>query len=210
MGTIVPIMGTVIKRNDTLSGLFGKTRRSILACLLSRDQETFYVRQIVRLAGIGQGTVQRELGHLAGMGLLLQHRRGNQVFYQANPQCPVFKELKTLIAKTSGIGDTIKAVLIPIQKQLRIAFIYGSIASGQDQSESDVDIILVGKTPSLKVIGLLRPLQEPLGREINSTVYTPDEFKKKISEGHPFLKRVLNAPKILLIGNENDLNKLGK
>jgi len=203
-------MGTATKHDNTLSSLFGKTRRSIMGCLFSRDQETFYVRQIVRMAGIGQGTVQRELGHLAGMGLLLQHRRGNQVFYQANRNCPIFKELKSLIAKTSGIADTLRTALVPLQKQLRAAFIYGSIASGRDHSESDVDVILIGKIPSIKVIALLRPLQNTLGREINSTVYTPEEFKEKLSEGHPFIKRILNAPKMLLIGNENDLKKLGK
>ena len=210
LGTIVPNMGTVKRRDNTLSDLFGKTRRSILACLFSRDRETFYVRQIVRIAGIGQGTVQRELVHLAGMGLLLPHRRGNQVFYQANRNCPIFKELKSLIAKTSGIADTLKTALIPLQEQLRVAFIYGSIASGRDRAESDVDVILVGKVPSIKVVALLRPLQDTLGREINSTVYTPSEFKKKLSEDHPFIARIMNAPKILLIGNENDLKKLGK
>lgn len=211
MGTIVPIMGTHSPlENKTLSDLFGKTRRAIFSCLFSREHETFYVRQIVRFAGIGQGTIQRELAALTNMGLLLQHRHGNQVFYQANPNCPIFNELKSIIVKTSGIADVLKSALFPVRKLIHAAFIYGSIASGQEHAESDIDVILLGHISSAKVIPLFRPLQNTLGREINSTIYTPSEFKKKLSEEHPFLSRIITAPKIFLIGNENVLKNLGK
>lgn len=115
-----------------------------------------------------------------------------------------------MITKTSGIADTLKTALLPAERHIRAAFIYGSIASGRDRSESDIDVILLGQIPSSKVVSLLRPLQDTLGREINSTVYTPAEFKKKLSEAHPFLSRVVAAPKIFLIGNDHDLKNLGK
>src|SRR3989338_4340695 len=109
MVTIEPIMGSTRGASDQLaSALFGKTKRAVLALLLTHPEESFYLRQIVRSAGLGQGAVQRELKHLTDAGFLLRRRQGHQVFYQANQDSPIFKELKTLVVKTAGVGDTLR------------------------------------------------------------------------------------------------------
>lgn len=104
MGTFVPVMGTASLKDLLSAALFGKTRRAVLALLFSRPGESFYLREIVRSAGVGQGTVQRELEQLTRTGVVQRFRRGRQVYFQANPKCPVFDELCGIIRKTAGIN----------------------------------------------------------------------------------------------------------
>ena len=119
--------------NDNLSEtLFGKTRRAVLSLLYSHIGDAFYLRQIVRTAGVGLGAVQRELKQLSDAGIIQRTVRGRQVYYQANPQCPVFAELKALVMKTVGIAGIIQAALAPLADRIRIAAIYGSVARTEE------------------------------------------------------------------------------
>jgi len=211
LGTIEPIMGSTKKGSDQLaSALFGKTRRAILALLLTNPQESFYLRQIVRAAELGQGAVQRELQHLAEAGFLLRRRQGHQVFYQANRDSPIFKELKKLVVKTAGAGDLLRQALSRLKDRVNVAFLYGSFATGKDRPASDLDLAVIGNVTFDEVLSHLRPAQETLGREINPTVYTPAEFQKKLQAQHHFVSSILQGPKIMLIGEEHELKRLGK
>jgi len=211
MVTIEPIMGSTKNISDQLaSALFGKTKRTVLALLLTNPQESFYLRQIVRSAGLGQGAVQRELQHLTEAGLLLRRRQGHQIFYQANQTSPIFKELKSLLVKTAGVGDILRQVLSGLKDRIEAAFLYGSFATGKDRPASDLDLAVIGSVTFGEVVSQLRPAQETLGREINPTVYTPDEFQKKLKAKHHFVSAIIQEPKIMLIGEERELTRLGK
>jgi len=130
---------------DSLSAtLFGKTRRAVLALLYGHSDESFYLRQIVRTAGVGLGAVQRELKKLSGAGIITRKARGRQVYYQANQECPVYAELKNLVIKTVGVGDVIRAGLVPLADRIRVAFLFGSLVRGDERSSSDVDVMVVG------------------------------------------------------------------
>ena len=195
--------------NDHLTEtLLGKTRRSILSVLYGHADETFYLRQLVRVTGSGTGAVQRELKALAEAGIIRRIGKGRQVYYQANAQCAVYPELKSLITKTAGMGDVLKMAILPLAERIRTAFIYGSIARGGERRGSDVDIFVVGDVTSTEVLETLSPVQLTLNREINPTVYPVEEFRAKHTAGHHFLKSVLEEKKIFLIGDENDLAKL--
>lgn len=211
MVTIEPIMSSTRGASDQLiSALFGKTKRGVLALLLTNPQESFYLRQIVRSAGLGQGAVQRELQHLTEARLLLRRRQGHQVFYQANQDSPIFKELKSLLVKTTGVGDILRQVLSGLKDRIEAAFLYGSFATGKDRPASDLDLAVIGSVTFGEVVSQLRPAQETLGREINPTVYTPDEFQKKLKAKHHFVSAIIQGPKIMLIGEERELTRLGK
>jgi len=211
MGTIGPIMGSTRNGSDQLApALFGKTRRAILALLLTHPEESFYLRQIVRLAGLGQGATQRELKHLTEVGLLLRRQQGYQIFYQANRDSPIFKELKTLVVKTAGVGDLLRQALSGLKDRIQAAFIYGSFATGKDRPSSDLDLAVIGDVTFDEVLSYLRPAQETLSREVNPTVYTPAEFKKKLQAKHHFVSAIIQGSKIMLIGEERELKRLGK
>jgi len=207
-GTIVSKMSTSGNSSNLSASLFGKTRRAVLSLLYSQADEAFYLRQIARAAGGGLGAVQRELRQLSDAGIIQRTAKGRQVYYQANPKCPIFPELKSLMVKTAGVGDILRSALAPLVDRIAVAFIYGSIAHGEEYRDSDVDVLIIGNATFAEVVDALSPAQETLGREINPTVYPPTEFESKVAEGHHFLKSVLSEGKIYLIGDEDQLARL--
>lgn len=171
----------------------------------SPADEAFYLRQLARAAGVGLGAVQREVKRLSEAGILQRTGRGQHVYYQANPQCPLFSELRSLVVKTSGVGDVLRSALTPLSSRVRVAFIYGSVARGAERRDSDVDVMVVGDVTFGDVVSALRPAQETLGREINPTVYPPGEFRSKLRANHHFLKSVVRETRLFLIGDERGL-----
>ncbi len=195
---------------DLSSLLFGKTktRRAILSLLYGHPDESYYLRQIVRTTGFGLGPIQRELKQLTEAGLIRRSESGHQVYYQADPASPVFRELKSLITKTVGVADTLRNALAPLADHIILAFIYGSIARGEEKRQSDIDLLVVGSTSFSEVVKALRRAQETLGREINPTVYPAEEFRSRIAEEHYFIREVLSGEKIFVIGDEHELKRL--
>ena len=209
-GTIAPNMSTVNKNNSIGLTLFGKTRRAILSLLFGHAEDSFYMRQIARAAGVGMGAVQRELKNLADAGIIMRIGRGRQVYYQANPDCPVFAELKGFVVKTAGVADVLRAALVPLADGISKAFIYGSFARGSEKRGSDIDVLVVGEVAFSEVVSLLASAQKRLGREVNPTVYPPDEFTSKAKAGNHFIKSILKKPKIFLIGDEDEFEGLAQ
>ena len=206
--TIVTEMNTNKGNRNLSSILFGKARRAILSLLYGHSDESFYLRQIVRATGVGLGPVQRELKQLADVGIIRRSAQGRQVYFQANPDSPIFKELKSLITKTAGVSDTLRAALAPVKDRINIALIYGSVARGEENHRSDVDLLIVGDIAFVDVVRALRSAQETLGREINPTVYPVAEFRSRVAEEHYFIRNVLSGEKIFVIGDEDDLKRL--
>ena len=206
--TIVAIMATVEKNLGTL--LFGAYRRQILALLLMHPEQSFHVREIARITGKPAGTLHRELNALAAAGLLTRSPLGNQVHYRANPACPIYEELRLILRKTFGVADVLRDSLEPVSGRISIAFVYGSIARGEERAASDVDVMIIGTLKFSDAVSALSPAEEILRREVNPHVYSIPEFKKKCRNGDPFLARVVNGPKIYLMGNDHDFGKLAE
>jgi predicted nucleotidyltransferase len=195
--------------NKNLSSiLFTKTRRAVLSLLYGHADESFYLRQIVRMTGAGLGPVQRELKQLTDTGIIRRFVQGHQVYFQANPDSPIFSELKSLITKTAGVAETLQSALTPIADRIIIALVYGSIAKGEENQRSDVDLLVVGDVAFAEAVKALRSAQETLGREINPTVYPVDEFRSRIAEDHYFIRDILDGPKIFVVGDEDELKQL--
>jgi predicted nucleotidyltransferase len=198
-----------LSRPDTSGALFGKARQAVLRLLFSHPDESFYVREIVRAAAAGQGAVQRELDSLRRAGIVQRTVRGHQVFYQANPDNPIFQELKSLILKTTGGAEVLRRALSPLAGRIRVAFMYGSMARGEQRRGSDVDLFVVGDVSFADLVEALAPAQRKLAREINPVVYPISEFREKLSQKHHFITSVLRAPKLFLMGDERELAGLG-
>ena len=188
--------------------LFGRTRSILLATLYGHTQESFYLRQLVRILGAGHGALQRELKQLLEMGLVIRSSQGNQVLYRANPRSPVFAELRSLIAKTVGAHDTLRSSLVRLGSRVRVAFVYGSLARQEEVSDSDVDLMVLGEASFSEVVAALSPAQRTLGRDINPTVFPMSEFRSKVAAGNHFLNSVLTGKKLFVIGTQRDLAKL--
>ena len=100
--------------------------------------------------------------------------------------------------------------LASLAERIDVAFIHGSMARGKAGLLSDIDMVIVGKVSFEEVVSSLSPTQERLGREVNPSVYSPEEFGRKIRERHPFVTRVMGTPRIMLIGDEDDIGRLGE
>ena len=190
-----------------LDALLPKTRQGILAALLGQPEKTWYVSELARRMGVPSSSLQRELQDLTTVGILKNHRQGRMAYYQANTDSPVFAELRGLILKTAGLVDVLAEALKPLVAKLRLVFVYGSIASGNEKSDSDIDLMVVGKVAPAELALPLRRARELLGRDITPTVYTPAEFDKKRNSKDTFLSQVLAKPRLLVIESQNDLGK---
>jgi predicted nucleotidyltransferase len=185
-------------------------RRSVLGLLFLRPDEAFHGREIARRTGLPAGTVTRELRRLADVGLLERESRGNQVVYRANRKSPVFEEVAGILRKTSGLADEIKRALDPLASQIRVGFVFGSMASGMQQQGSDVDIIVIGSIDFGTVAETLYPLQKSLGREINPKVFSVREWNATVRDRAAFTADLLTKPKVFLKGDEDELRGLDR
>jgi DNA-binding transcriptional ArsR family regulator len=154
----------------TLDALLPKTRQGILAATLVQPEKAWYVSELARRMGVPSSSLQRELRDLSEVGILKSHRQGHMVYYQANTDSPVFSDLRGLLFKTAGFVDVLANALNPLAPRVRIAFVYGSVAAGSEQSESDIDLMVVGQVSPRELALPLRRARELLGREINPTV----------------------------------------
>ncbi|HGX92785.1 MAG TPA: hypothetical protein ENK35_05660 [Candidatus Tenderia sp.] len=192
------------KKTTIANALFTKTQQQVLKLLFGRPAQSFYTKEIVRIAGIGMGTVQRELLRLTEAGLITATLKGNQKHYQANPDCPVFEELRGIVLKTFGLVDVLADALAPLSKQIEVAFVFGSMASGKENSGSDVDLLLVGDVAYNEVVKVLYPAQEILGREINPKLFSVKEWGAMLLNKGVFTNELLAKPKLFVLGASNE------
>ena len=186
--------------------LFAKAQQRVLGVLFGNPSRSFYANEIIALAGSGTGAVQRELARLEASGLVTATRVGRQKHYQAKARAPVFEELRALVLKTSGLAEVLRSALSPLSQRIRAAFVYGSIAKGQDTASSDIDLMVVGEGLTYAdLFDALESASARLGRKVAPTIYAPQELAKRARQDNAFVTRVLGQPKIWLIGDEDDL-----
>ena len=214
MGYIVPNMGYSRSKarpprraaTGIADTLFTKSRQRVLAVVFGNPARTFYANEIIRLAGVGTGAVQRELESLAASGLVIVTRVGNQKHYQANAASPVFASLSDLVLKTSGLADVLRAALAQFGTEIQASFVFGSIAKREDRSGSYVDLFVVSDTLGYaQLFSALEPAAARLGRSVTPTVYSTEELARRIKNKNAFVSRVLAQPKIWIIGGDDDL-----
>lgn len=197
---IHPIMG-ISNISNLADALFPKVRQRVLALLFGQPDRSFYANEVIALAQSGTGAVQRELADMAQVGLITVTKVGNQKHFQANTHSPLYTELRGLVLKTVGLADVLRSALAPLVNRIDTAFVYGSMAKQQDTAQSDVDVLLVSTTLSYaEVFAALESASQQLKRNINPTLYTPDEFAQRLDQDQAFITRVMQQPKIWLIG----------
>ncbi|MCK4554252.1 nucleotidyltransferase domain-containing protein [Candidatus Parcubacteria bacterium] len=192
---------------DILKLTKSKTRKKILQLFFSDLTKKYYLRELERILNISVGNIRRELLSLEKSGIFKHEKMGNQVYYSINQQSPIFKEFKKIIAKTIGAEALIKNALKNI-KDIKIAFIFGSFAKGEEDSLSDIDLMIIGKPDEDMLIAKISKLESCLSREINYHIFALTDWHKKIKQKNSFLKNILFQAKIFLIGNNNDLSRI--
>lgn len=185
-----------------------KTRVEILRLFLFNADNSFYQRQISNLTKQSIRGVQREVEKLYDIGFLEKSVSGNRVYYKVNRNNPIFEDLKSIFFKSLGIAEALKENLQG--KKIKIAFIYGSYARGQENLLSDIDLMVIGNISSKELSGLLSGPKTELMREINYAVFPLKEFINKVVQKDNFINSVLKDKKIFIIGSEDELKELIK
>ena len=183
--------------------LFGQTRGRVLALLYSAPDESFFVRQIARQIETSVGSVQRELALLTGAGLIERSVLGVQVFYRANREHPAFQELRALLEKTAGVFQLLKTALAPLTARIDFAFVYGSVARGEDKAASDIDLMVVGAVSLDEVLDAVSSVEKYLRRPVNPTIYSLEELRQRLHSGNHFLRTLEKSKRVFLIGDED-------
>ncbi len=190
--------------------LFSSAQQPLLACLFGRPQQWFHVKELIRLTNLGSATVQRELNRLEKGGLIETRRIANLKQVRAYVGSPIFDELRLIVVKTFGVLEILREALSPLASEIKLAFVYGSVAQGSDRASSDVDVMLISETLSYgQIMAALESAEKQLGRAVQITQYTLGEFVERKRKNHPFLAEVLRQPKLMVIGTEDDIDNIG-
>ena len=197
-----------IKANSSLSdALFSKVQQRVLGLLFGHPDRSFYTSEIMRRVRSGTGAVGRELSRLQQSGLVSVEKIGNQKHYRANRESPIFKELRSLVLKTVAVAEPLKKALEPYaDKEIKTAFIYGSVAKGTDTAESDIDLMVVGdKLTYTELYAALLNAERSLRRKVNPTFLSSSDWRRKRSEKGSVIYKITGLPKIFVLGSEDDL-----
>lgn len=188
--------------------LSSKVRAEIFRILFGIETKELHLREIERKTGFAIGTVRQETSKLLKIGLINKRKDGNRTYFSANRNHPIFNEIHNVVLKTSGLADVLRNSLD--HSSIQFAFIFGSLANGTESPESDIDLFIIGTLGLRAVSKFLKEPSNKFGREINTITMTEKEFiELKMKKDH-FVSQVLDSQKIMIIGTENDLEKLGR
>jgi len=187
--------------------LSSRVRAEIFRLLFGVSTQELHMRELERRTGLAIGTIQQELKKLEGMDLLSVRRDGNRVYYSANTAHPLYRDIRNLVLKTSGLVEVLRKALS--NEGVDLAFVFGSVARGEEGAQGDVDLMIIADAGLAAVSAMLRGVSEKLGREVNPHVMSGSEFKQRLKSGDHFLGRVIDSSKLFVVGDEDELARLG-
>ncbi|MCI0627452.1 MAG: hypothetical protein L0387_38370 [Acidobacteria bacterium] len=197
-----------MRKTQPLEALFSKTRKGVLSAAFTQPQKWWYLSELAEHLHTSPSSLQRELASLVASGILQQQREGTRTYFKAETRSPLFQELRSLFEKTAGLVPTLGRALEPFEDQITCAFVYGSVARGKETAVSDVDLMVIGSVSLADLAPVLRKAEARLGREINVTHYSVNEFRKKEAGKDHFLSTVLRGPKEFVKGTHRDLEEI--
>ena len=197
-----------MKTNRLAELLSSRARAEIFRLLFGGRGEELHVREIERRSGLNNSTLRQELRKLVGLDLVQSRRDSNRVYYGAKAENPLYPEIRNLVLKTSGLSDVLKSALR--DKRIHVAFVFGSIASGEEKAGSDVDLMVIGQLGLRDLSRLLSGYEEKIGREVNPHILREEEFRKRIRAKEHFVSSVMETPKIFIIGSQRELEAMGR
>lgn len=193
---------------DALSEILSsRSRAAIFKLLFSGMEKELHVREIQRRSTLNDSTIRQELRKLVKLDLVKGRKDSNRIYYRANKENPLYPDLRNLVIKTTGVADVLREVLR--DGRIQLAFVFGSIAGGEETAGSDVDLLVIGEIGFRDLSELLSGSSEKIGREINPYVMKKDEYRKRVKSGEHFISHILKSPKIFIVGTDHDLEAMG-
>ena len=198
----------IMRNSATLEALFPKTRERVLAATMTQPEKWWFLSELAEYLGTSPSSLQRELSALVDTGILEQRRDGNRAYFRAQRRSPIYRELRSIFEKTAGIIPTIQTAVARFGDKILCSFVYGSVARAQENATSDIDLMVIGIIDLAELTPALRKAERALGRELNATVYSVDEFRDRVKKNDHFLTAVLKRPKQFVKGSERELDAI--
>ncbi len=185
-----------------------KVRSELFRVLFGAHDEELRAREIEKRSGFSIGSIQAELKKFRTLDLVKTRGVGNRLYCIANRENPLYWDIHNLVMKTTGLADILGCALQD-QPDIHSAFIFGPAARQKERPPGDVDIMIIG-APDLKAAARrLSEASRRIGRRIKPHVLDKSELIARKESRDPFILQVLEAPKIFIVGNENDLDATG-
>lgn len=196
--------------SDTpLTPLFAsRTLVRLLSVLLLNPERTYYQQELAAITGSALRPLQLALDKVTKAGLVSKKVVGKHAYYRVVATHPAYPDLRSLFEKTFALADIVRMALEPLAQQVEVAFIYGSVSRGEERASSDIDLVVVGDTGRRELSRCLVSAEERLSREVSAAIYDVERFRTAVREGNPFLQEVLSKPKIWVMGDEDELERL--
>lgn len=181
-----------------------KVRMKLLRQYLFNQKEEYHVRGLVRLLEEEINAVRRELQNLESANILLSQRKGNKLFYRVNPACPFLNELKSMFYKDTDEISKILTVRSSIEN-IEVMLLTHHFLRAKHTSDMDVDILFLGNIDTNKLTTVMKKIEAETGRELRFAVLTMSDYQFRRKNRDPFLLKIMENDKIVLIGSETDL-----
>jgi len=188
--------------------LSSRTRAEIFRLLFGTVAQSLHLREIERITGLSTGSIRQETGKLQKLGLITVRKDGNRICYESNRNHPLYQDIRSIVRKTNGLTDVLRDALN--DNNIKFAFVFGSVARGEETADSDIDLMVIGDIGLRKISGLLSGVAEKVGREINPHVLSQSEFSRRLKKKEHLVSRIMESSKIFVAGNEYDLKAMGK
>ncbi len=197
-----------MRKSSPIDPLINRTTQGLLAATVLQPDRWWYLSDLAKHLHRSPSSLQTPLASLVSAGILSRRKEGNRVYFQPDPDCPFLPELQGLMAKTVGLVDVLREALLPLEDRLEVAFVHGSVAKSSEVAASDVDVVVIGSLGLADLSPVLEKAEERLGRAVNASVYSPQEFAKKLVAKNHFLCSVLDREKLFVVGRSNDLERI--
>ncbi len=181
-----------------------KTRVKLLETLLQEPGKIYYVRELTRIIGEQINAVRAELSRMEKVGMVFSEVRANRKYYGFRVDYVYFDELLRLVVKSTGLGGSLIKEKLKLGR-VKYAAISGAFVRGKESGPNDVDLLVIGSIVLPQLSQIVRATESRLGREINYTVMTEEEFNFRRDRRDPFILSLLSKTRIMLIGDESEL-----
>lgn len=188
--------------------LSSRTRAEIFRILFGIGSPELHLREIQRQSGMAVATISQEIEKLCRLALVTRRQDGNRVYFIANSGHPLHSTIRSLVLKTSGLADLLKHSLN--HELIDFAFVFGSVAAGKESADSDIDLFVVGGIGLRELSGLLKEPVSIVGREISPQLMSVKEFRDRLRKDDHFVTRVIQSPRIMIIGDQHEFDQLGR
>jgi predicted nucleotidyltransferase len=178
--------------------LRSKARQRLLAYYFTNPAARHHLRDLATRLSVDPSNLSRELRRLERDGLFRSEVSGRQKYFRLNREYPLFREVRSIVAKTIGAAPLMAQTLKTLAR-IEEAYLFGSFARNRQDASSDIDLLVIGTPPGETLAEAMRKLERRLGREVNYTVLSRREFESRRARKDAFLENVWHNKRVSLI-----------